>query len=303
MMAAGVGATDAPQKESPVKKIGFIDHYIDEWHANNYPNWIRESRFGKDYEVALAWEETTPEGRIPLAEWCAREGVGVADSLEQVVEECDCLVVLSPDNAERHEDLADLPLKSGKPVYIDKPIAPSLAAARRLFDKAKAHGTPMMSCSALRFGSQIETALKDTLAGQKVNYVATEGPGLFHIYAIHQIEMLVMTLGVGAAEVLANGDAAVKQVLVKYADDRRASVTLAPSLDFRVFAAYGQDAGIVLSGMGDFFPRFIDAMLEFFETGVPKVDPRETLEIAALIEAGQTALSAPDTWLPVPKSA
>ena len=27
-----------------MKKIGFIDFYLDEWHANNYPAWIRELR-------------------------------------------------------------------------------------------------------------------------------------------------------------------------------------------------------------------------------------------------------------------
>lgn len=285
-----------------MKKIGFIDHYIDEWHANNYPTWIRESRFADEFTVSLAWEETTPEGRIPLAEWCARENVGRANSLEQVVEECDCLVVLSPDNAERHEDLADLPLRSGKPVYIDKPIAPTLAAARRLFEKAKAHGTPMMSCSALRFGSQIEEALNGPLANGAARYVATEGPGVFHIYAIHQIEMLVMALGTGATHVLQNGDDLAKQMLIRYPDDRRASVTLAPALDFRLYAATGPDAGLTLSGMGDFFPRFIDGMLEFFQTGVPKVNPRETLEIAALIEAGQAALDSPDEWVSVPKA-
>jgi predicted dehydrogenase len=283
-----------------VKKIGFIDYYIDEWHANNYPTWIRDSRLGKEFEVALAWDEIHPDGRISLDEWCAREGVTKASSIEQVVAECDALVVLSPDNAERHEDLADLPLRSGKPVYIDKPIAPSLAAAQRLFDKAAAHGTTMMSSSALRFNEPLQTALAETLAGQKVNYVATEGPGVFHIYAIHQIEMLVMALGTGATHVLQNGNGVAKQMLIRYADDRRASVTLAPGMDFRVYAAYGEEQATIIPSMGDFFPRFIDDMLEFFKTGVTKIDPSETLEIAALIEAGQTALGTPDIWVPVP---
>ena len=283
-----------------MKKIGFIDYYIDEWHANNYPRMIRESALGKDFQVALAWEETTPAGRITLDEWCAREGVGKASSVQQVIDECDCLVVLSPDNAERHEDLADLPLKSGKPVYIDKPIAPSLAAAKRLFDKAAAHNTPMMSCSALRFGSELEEALRSPLATAPARYVATEGPGIFHIYAIHQIEMLVMVLGTGATAVLQNGNGAVKNMLVRYNDDRRASVTLGPGLDFRVYAAQTDEKSVVLNGMNDFFARFMDAMLGFFNTGVPRVDPCETLEIAALIEAGQAALDAPDTWVPLP---
>ena len=283
-----------------MKKIGFIDYYIDEWHANNYPKWIRESRLGSEFQVALAWEEMTPEGHINIDEWCAREGVAKARSIEQVVEECDCLVVLSPDNAERHEDLADQALRSGKPVYIDKPIAPSLAAAQRLFDKAAAHGTPMMSSSALRFGSTLNNALQGPLAGEKIHYLATEGGGVFHIYLIHQIEMLVMALGTGATHVMQNGNGPAKQMFVRYADDRRASVTVAPGLDFRVYASYGEDKGILLSGMDDIFTRFIDNMLEFFKTGVSPVDPRETLEIAALIEAGQTALGTPDVWVPVP---
>lgn len=284
-----------------MKKIGFIDYYIDEWHANNYPRMIRESALGHDFEVALAWEEITPEGKVGLDEWCAREGVGKAESIQQVVEECDCLIVLSPDNAERHEDLADLPLRSRKPVYIDKPIAPSLAAARRLFDKAAAHDTPMMSCSSLRFGSALQNALEGPLAEAPARHVATRGPGVFHIYAIHQIEMLVMALGSGASAVLQNGNGAVKEMLIRYEDDRRGSVTLGPGLDFSVYAAQSNDQGLLLAGMDDYFARFIDAMLEFFESGVPKVDSRETLEIAALIEAGQTALETPDVWVPTPK--
>jgi len=134
-------------------KIGFIDHYIDEFHANNYPAWIRESSYAGMCDVTLAWEELTPTGKKPLSEWCREQEVKQAKSIEQTVEECDAIVVLSPDNAERHEDLADLPLRSGKPVYVDKPIAPSLAAARRLFDKAESCGTPMMSSSALRSGN------------------------------------------------------------------------------------------------------------------------------------------------------
>ncbi|MDZ4197913.1 MAG: hypothetical protein U1E27_01360 [Kiritimatiellia bacterium] len=47
-------------------KIGFIDLFIDEWHANNYPKLIRESRFKDEIEVALAWEEA-PRGGKPLA--------------------------------------------------------------------------------------------------------------------------------------------------------------------------------------------------------------------------------------------
>jgi hypothetical protein len=283
-----------------MKKIGFIDYYIDEWHANNYPRMIRESSYKSQFEVALAWEETTPAGKKPLDEWCREQGVGKAASMEQVVEQCDCLVVLSPDNAERHEDLADLPLRSGKLVYIDKPIAPTFAAAKRLFDKAAAHNTPMMSCSALRFGSDLERAVRETMAGEPVHFVSTRGGGVFHIYAIHQIEMLVMALGTGAQRVMQMGNKYSNFMLVDYGDGRRGSIDLVWGHPFQLTAQYGNDRCVVINDMPDFFPRFIEGMLTFFSTGKPLAPKEETLEIAALIEAGTTALDKPDTWVAVP---
>jgi hypothetical protein len=53
--------------------------------------------------------------------------------------------------------------------------------------------------------------------------------------------------------------------------------------------------------MDDFFPRFIDGMLTFFDTGKSLVPQAQTLEIAALIEAGNMAITRPDTWVNVPR--
>ncbi len=281
-----------------MKKIGFIDYYIDEWHANNYPAFIRESALGAEFEVALAWEEMTPEGRKPLEEWCREQKVGKAGSIAEVIEKCDCLVVLSPDNAERHEDLADLPLRSGKPVYIDKPIAPSLAAAKRLFEKAEKHQTPMMSSSALRYGSALVNAIKDQIAGKPARFVSTRGPGDWATYAIHQVEMLVMTLGTGATRAMACGNDQVNLLVVDYPDGRRGLVEQIPEHTFQVSAQFGGES-LAIDEMDDFFPRFIDAMLGFFQTGKSLVPKAETLEIAALLEAGAGALLTPGKWVKV----
>jgi predicted dehydrogenase len=283
-----------------MKTIGFIDYYIDEWHAQNLPAWIRSSSKAGQFDIHLAWEETTPEGKMPLATWCAEHKVGMATSIEQVVEECDCFVVLSPDNAERHEDLADLPLRSGKPVYIDKPIAPSLAAAKRLFDKAAAHGTPMMSSSALRYADKFTAALRESGANG-ITFAGIRGSGAFHIYAIHQIEMAVMAVGAGACRVMQCGNGDSDLMVIDYPDGRRASIDLLRG--YMPFGAVvGWDGGsVAVDDVGDIFPPFVESMLEFFSTGVSPIQVRETLEIAALIEAGQSALSARDTWIRVPE--
>jgi hypothetical protein len=57
-----------------MKKIGFIDFFLDEWHANNFPTWIRDNcqAVGRDMELAYAWAETAAPGGIDTAAWCAK---------------------------------------------------------------------------------------------------------------------------------------------------------------------------------------------------------------------------------------
>lgn len=285
-----------------MKKIGFIDYYIDEWHANNYPQMIRSSRYKDRYDVALAWEMPhSLADKKPIDQWCSEQNVRRATSIEQIVDECDAIVVMSPDNAERHEELADLPLRSGKPVYIDKPIAPSLAAAKRLFEKAAKYNTPMMSSSALRFGSALQNALNDKVRGDRVHFAATRGGGVFHVYAIHQLEMLVMAMGVGATRVMHCGNDHANVMLVDYSDGRRGSIQLLQGVPFSMAMAYGDNHCESLDTMDDFFPRFIDAMLTFFDTGLSPIPVAQTLEIAALIEAGLEGLKRGDQWISVPR--
>lgn len=284
-----------------MKTIGFIDYFIDEWHANNYPQMIRQSSVGEDFEVTRAWEELTPKGKTPLVKWCREHHVQPAASIEEVIQECDCIVVLAPDHVEKHEELADLPLRSGKPVYIDKPFAPSLEVAKRLVAKAATHNTPLMSASALRFDPTLENALRDTIKGLPTHFAGIRGAGVFDSYAIHQLEMLVMLLGTGARRVMQCGNEQSKLMLIDYPDNRRGMISLIPGHPFQVSAQYGKDQTLVIDTMQDYFPRFITAMLDFFDSGISPIPITQTLEIAALIEAGSRALRLADTWVHVPE--
>ena len=61
-----------------MKKIGFVDYYLSEWHANNYPAWIAEAaaKAGADYKLAYAWAEldVSPKDNVTTDEWCANYG-------------------------------------------------------------------------------------------------------------------------------------------------------------------------------------------------------------------------------------
>lgn len=282
-----------------MKKIGFIDYFLDEWHANNYPKWIRESSKKHDVEIALAWQEKEEPGVRSLEKWCADYAVTPATSLEQVVEECDGLIVLAPNNPEVHERLADLALQSGKPVYIDKPFAPDRAAAERIFAKAEKHGTPLFSSSALRFGKEFQHAVDHILKGQTVEFASSGGGGApFEGYAVHQLEMLVPLMGVGVQRVMQCGSGRTTQLILDYGADRRASMMIMPGHGFRLSACAEKDT-VTLNSMTDFFPGLIEAILTFFYTGLPPVKKEETLEIVSVVDAGIKALRQPDTWISV----
>ena len=113
------------------KKIGFIDYFLDEWHALNYPKFIKDATDG-EFEVAYAYAEIDKPGGMTTDEWCEKFGVQRLDSIDEVVEKSDCIIVLSPDNPERHWDLCQKPLRSGKCVYVDKTFALEKATAEAL---------------------------------------------------------------------------------------------------------------------------------------------------------------------------
>src|SRR5690606_31202359 len=94
-----------------------------------------------------------------------------------------------------------------KPVFIDKPLAGSLADAVRIFELAEEHGVPCFSSSSLRYSPEI-TGLKDSAAVGKVLGCDAYGPcsleehhpDLFW-YGIHGVETLFTLMGTGCERV------------------------------------------------------------------------------------------------------
>ena len=274
-----------------MKKLGFIDLFIDDWHANNYPAWIKTARRGTEFELAYAWEKAPQNGR-PLEKWCADFGVTPLKSMEEVVEKSDAVFVLAPSNPEVHRELAEIPLKSGKPVFVDKPFAPSKADAEAMFELAAKHNTPLMSSSALRFSTELDAYRNKP----GTTYMETTGGGRsFWEYSIHQIEMIVSVLGTGAKRIMQCGANDVEHMVIQYEDDRRASVTYTPNAPFTTRLVH-EGKMIVNPQCSDFFPILLSEILDFFATGKSPIDTAQTIEIAALVAAGIKALEAKNVW-------
>ena len=274
-------------------KLGFIDYFLDEWHANNYPDWFKKynAELGLDVELTYAFGDT--EKGLSTAQWCEKFGVAPVASVNELVEKSDCILVLSPDNPEQHERLCDLALRSGKRVYVDKTFAPDLDAGKRLFDLAGAHGTPMFSSSALRFARELEGFRQGTEA--KPALCAVRGPGVYANYAIHQLEMIDAVMGQRSLRVKALS-AGSGNVLWFEFEDGLATMTQQPGADFGLDLAYEKE-GRAISSCTDTFDNLIRAMLRFFSGEAAPVARENTLHALALRDAGLKALAQPDTWI------
>lgn len=275
-----------------MKTIGFIDYYLDEWHANNYPRIIKE-KTGGEFEVRYAYGKIdSPISGMTNKEWAEKKGVQLLDSIEEVIEKSDMLIVLSPDNPEMHEELTDLALKSGKLVYVDKTFAPDKATAERIFANADKHGTTCFSSSALRFVTELKDVDKS-----KIAKIYSEGPGFYDSYSIHQIEPIVMLMNCRAKRVMALDTEKHPSIVIEFEDGRLAQLHQCRTLEFKITTADEENHQTEYLITSNYFGLFMEALVEFFKTGEIPVCHEQTIDVIAIREAGIKALQNPFTWI------
>lgn len=272
------------------KKIGFVDLYLSEWHANNYPAWIEAAakKLGLSYELAYAYgeKEISPVDGRSGADWCKAFGAEKCESIDELCEKSDVIIVLAPSNPEVHLGYAKAVLKHKKPTYIDKTFAPDYKTAKEIYKIGENFGTPFFSSSALRYAAETENA-----RGAR-DVMITGGGSNLPEYSVHMIEMLVKTLGCGAESARAEIVGSQTHIFVSYADGRCGAMVYAPDLPFTLYAKK-ENGAIYAPVTSDFFPALIEDMLRFFESGAIPFPKEETLEIMKIREGALRAAEKP----------
>lgn len=276
-----------------MKTVGFIDYYLDEFHANNYPQWLSEASNG-ELQVKYAYAKIdSPHGGMTTDEWCEKYAIERVNSIEELIEKSDCLNVLSPDNPEMHEELCELPLKSGKRVYVDKTFAETKESAEKIFAIAEANNTPCFSASALRFASEYADIDRSEVTG-----LVSVGPGALSNYSIHQIEPIVALMGPDAARVRFTGTETYPAADIEYRDGRVAHFShhgwdcpFAMTIDLKDGKTKRVDI------QSEYFNLFMKEMADFFLGAEPKVSHADTIAVIALREAVIKASEKPGEWV------
>jgi len=262
-----------------MKKIGFVDYYISEWHANNYPVWI--DALGCDYKVTHAWAELdiSPIDGVSTEKWCEKFGVKHCGSIDELCRECDVIVILVPSYPEKHLGYAAAVLPYGKPTYIDKTFAPDLDTAQKIFGLAEKYGTAFFSTSALRFAEELSSLADGD------NYIITGGGSNFPEYCIHLIEMAVKLLDspVKSVDAVHMGKERICHLLTE--NGKKATLVYAPALPYSIACERADGSAAFVNITSDFFSFLMKDIIRFFDSGVVSFDTKETLEVMRIRDA------------------
>jgi len=217
-------------------------------------------------------------------------GVEIVDSIEELLKRVDVVLLESVDGRPHLEQVKPV-FRAKKPVFIDKPVAGSLADAVEIYRLAKESGTPCFSSSSLRFNPQIRSARTDPKFGTILGCDAygpcslePHHPDLFW-YGIHGVETLFTIMGPGCESVTRVKTDNADFVTGKWKDGRIGT--------FRGMRKGKYDYGAMVfgtktngpSGRFEGYEPLLIEICKFFESGKPPVTAEETLEIYAFMEA------------------
>jgi hypothetical protein len=232
-------------------------------------------------------------------------GVEIVGSIPELCRSVDAVMIESLDGRahlpQAREAIAEI--GGSKPLFIDKPLAASLNDSREVYRLAREAGTPVFSASAYRFYPSL-AVLKNARIGD-LRAAISYGPAHFgehhpdlYFYGVHTAEALYAVMGRGCESVTRtftqDTDVSVGiwsrgRIGVLHAlrtGPLNTSTTGVIPHQVTVFgtggsAAQERDDGTLT------YTSLLEEIVRFFQTRIAPVDPEETLELFAFLEAAQ----------------
>jgi hypothetical protein len=300
---ASFASLSAGAEDPPELKVGIIG--LDTSHATAFTKVLNDPAAAPDVancRVVAAYPQGSRDiessvSRVPgYTEEVQALGVEIVDSIEELLKRVDC-VLLETNDGRPHLEQALPVLAAGKPLFIDKPIASSLADGVAIFDAAEKHGAPVFSSSSLRYtsGAQAIRAgeIGTVLGCDAYSPAALEPthPDLFW-YGIHGVESLFTVMGPGCESVVRVNAPDADVVVGLWKGGRIGTFRgIRSGAGGYGGVAFGEKA---IRQIGDYqgYRPLVAEIVNFFRTRKPPVSTEETLEIYAFMEAADASKRA-----------
>ena len=282
------------------KKVGIIG--LDTSHAIAFTKELNgddKKEQYKDYRIVAAYPygSKTIESsynRIPgYIEQVEALGVEVVSSISELLEKVD-FVLLETNDGNEHLQQAYEVFKSGKPVFIDKPLAATLAQAIAINQISKDYNVPYFSSSAVRFTPQNKKLRSGELG--KILGAETYSPATREIthpdfgwYGIHGVEGLFTIMGTGCVAVNRMSSEGTDVVLGLWSDGRIGSFRGRRTGKHVFGGTTFTDEGAIPAGGFEGYGVLLDEIVKFFTTGEVPVNPNETIEMFTFMEASNVS--------------
>jgi len=286
LFAASVASAGAAvSKSTSGGRIAFVDHDLNGYHARVFHKALKNDLKDRGFTLAGCHALLEKTGR----EWADKNGERYFSDLDELNKIADFFMVLAPSNPEVHKELCARVFPFRKPTYVDKTFAPDVETARAIFDLADRNGTPIQTTSALRYTNVQRHVGK--VGRENVRHMTAWVAGSnFAEYVIHPVELIVSCMGADAVRLLRRGTEPETQLLIDFSDGRTGTVNVFNKTRTKY------SASVTTRKATDYFEVdlksiFIDnlaAIMDFFESGVPNVDRRETMTIMKILETAKS---------------
>jgi hypothetical protein len=217
-------------------------------------------------------------------------GIEIVPTIPALLEKVDVVLLESVDGRIHLQEATPV-IKAGKPLFIDKPAAGSLADVIAIFELARKHHVPCFSSSSLRFSGSVQELRTNAALGQIVGAITwgpcsyQEGTPDMFFYGIHGVEALFTLMGSGC-ETVTRVQATDADVLTGVWSDGRVGTYRGLRRQKEDFGAvaFGTKA-IVTASRSDGYEELCQEIAKFFKTRQPPVTAQETIEIFTFMEA------------------
>jgi predicted dehydrogenase len=216
-------------------------------------------------------------------------GVVIVEDLGLLVGAVDAVLLETNDGRPHLEQVLPV-LRAGKPVFIDKPVAGTLADAIAIYKLAEHHKVPVFSSSSLRFAKGT-LAVRDGAIGEVTGCdtfspcsVEPTHPDLFW-YGIHGCEALFTVMGTGCTTVVRTHTGDFDQVTGTWSDGRIGTFRgIRRGKGGYGGVAFGTTGSQPVGAFDGYRPLAVE-IVKFLQSRQPPVTAAETLEIYAFMEA------------------